>query len=118
MGLLLAGDYFRVKCLIRMEVAMENSFADRLKQLCSDYYNAYMETPPCPVSSYTRMNSLLAGTRKPTLEELVNISEAYDVSINYLLTGDELFPSLHLLKKEDAKHILDTIEELKPELDV
>lgn len=25
-----------------------------------------MEAPPCPVSSYTRMNSLLSGTRKPT----------------------------------------------------
>ena len=97
---------------------MENSFADRLKQLCSDYYNNYMEAPPCPVSSYTRMNSLLAGTRKPTLEELVNISEAYDVSINYLLTGDKLFPSLHLLKREDAELILNTIEKLRPEPDL
>lgn len=42
------------------------------------------------VSTHTRMNSLLAGTRKPTMDELVAISEAYDVSINYLLVGDEM----------------------------
>ncbi len=27
------------------------------------------------------------------MDELVQISEAFDVSINYLLTGDELFPN-------------------------
>lgn len=96
---------------------MDISFADRFKQLCDDYYSDYEDTPPCPVSSYTRMNSLLAGTRKPTLDELVKISEAYDVSINYLLTGDELFPSLHRLKKKEAEKILNTIEDLRPTSD-
>lgn len=72
---------------------MDKSFADRLKQLCDDYYNDYEDVPPCPVSSYTRMNSLLAGTRKPTMDELLNISEAFGVSVNYLLTGDDCFPS-------------------------
>lgn len=43
------------------------------------------------------------------------ISEAYDVSINYLLTGDELFPSYHQLKKKDIEHIMGDIERLKPE---
>lgn len=94
---------------------MNQTFSDRLKKLCNDYYNDYMETPPCPVSSYERMNSLLHGTRKPTVEELVKISEAYDVSINYLLNGDEMFPSLHRLKKAEAKRILSQIESLKPE---
>lgn len=93
------------------------SFADRFKQLCDDYYSDYEDAPPCPVSSYTRMNSLLAGTRKPTLDELIKISEAYDVSINYLLTGDELFPSLHRLKKKEAEKILTTIEDLRPTSD-
>lgn len=58
--------------------------------MLNDYYEIYMETPPMPVSTHTRMNSLLAGTRKPTMDELVAISEAYDVSINYLLVGDEM----------------------------
>ena len=40
---------------------MDNSFADRLRQLCDDYYNEYMDTPPCPLSSHTRMNSLFSG---------------------------------------------------------
>jgi len=57
------------------------------------------------------MNSLLAGTRKPTMDELVAISEAYNVSINYLLTGDEMFPSLHQLKKKDVDRILEEIED-------
>ena len=96
---------------------IDNSFAGRLRQLCNDYYSEYMDTPPCPVSSYTRMNSLLEGTRKPTMDELVKISEAFDVSINYLLTGDEMFPSLHMLDKEEAENILRTIEELRPEPD-
>ena len=96
---------------------MDDSFAGRLRQLCNDYYYEYMETPPCPVSSCTRMNSLLGGTRKPTMDELVKISEAFDVSINYLLTGDEMFPSLHMLDKEEAGNILGTIEELRPEPD-
>lgn len=96
---------------------MDKSFADRLKQLCAEYYNDYMEPPPCPVSSYERMNSLLGGTRKPTMDELIKISEAYDVSINYLLTGDEMFPSLHRLKKKEAENILRTIEELRPDSD-
>ena len=72
-----------------------------------------MDTPPCPVSSYERMNSLLEGTRKPAMDELVKISEAYDVSINYLLTGDEMFPSLRRLGKKEAEKILQAIEELR-----
>lgn len=97
---------------------MDQSFSERLKKLCDDYYCDYQDMPPCPVSSYTRMNSLLGGTRKPTMEELVKISEAYDVSINYLLTGDELFPSLHRLKKKEAEKVLSTIEELRPKPDI
>ncbi len=96
---------------------IDGKFSDRLKDLCSDYYETYMESPPVPVSTYTRMNSLLAGTRKPTVDELVAISEACNVSINYLLTGDELFPSLHQLKKKDANRILEKIEDLKPEIE-
>ncbi len=96
---------------------IDGKFSDRLKDLCSNYYEIYMESPPVPVSTYTRMNSLLAGKRKPTVDELVAISEAYNVSINYLLTGDELFPSLHQLKKEDANRILEKIEDLKPEIE-
>ncbi len=52
-------------------VKVDQSFSERLKELCGNYYNEYEDVPPCPVSSYTRMNSLLAGTRKPTLDELV-----------------------------------------------
>ncbi len=85
----------------------DGKFSDRLKDLCSDYYKTYMEIPPFPVSTYTRMNSLLAGTRKPTMDELIAISEAYDVSINYLLAGDKMFPSLRQLKKKDADRILE-----------
>ena len=96
---------------------MDKTFAGRLRQLCNDYYNDYMDTPPCPVASTERMNSLLGGTRKPTVNELVKISEAYDVSINYLLTGDEMFPSLHRLGKKDAESILRSIEELRPDPD-
>ena len=77
-----------------------------------------METPPIPVSSVERMNSLLGGTRKPTVDELIAISEAYDVSINYLLTGDELFPSLHLIPKKEQKRMLEEIEDLKPEVEI
>ncbi len=55
---------------------------------------------------HTRMNSLLAGMQKSTMYELVAMSEAYDVSINYLLVGDEMLPSLRQLKK-DADRILE-----------
>lgn len=96
---------------------MDKLFTERLKQICDDYYNYYMDVPPCPVSSYNRMNALLQGTRKPTIDELVKISEAFDVSINYLLTGDEMFPSLHSLEKKEAEKILWTIEKLKPRLE-
>ena len=65
-----------------------------------------------------RMNALLAGMKNPTMEELMAISEVYDVSINYLVNGDELFPSLHQLEKNDAKRILDEIEDLKPEAEI
>lgn len=96
---------------------MDKTFADRLGQLCNDYYNDYMDAPPCPVSSYERMNSLLRGTRKPTMDELIKISEAYDVSINYLLTGDTMFPSLHRLEKKEADNMIKAIEQLKLEPD-
>ena len=91
----------------------DGKFSDRLKGLCNEYYKTYKEVPPMPVSTHIRMNSLLSGTRKPTMEELVAISEAYDESINYLLTGDELFPSLRQLKKKDADRILEEIKDLK-----
>lgn len=92
---------------------IDGKFPERLKDLCNDYYETYMEVPPMPVSTHTRMNSLLAGTRKPTMDELVAISEAYDVSINYLLVGDEGFPSLRQINKEAANRILEEIKVLK-----
>lgn len=90
-----------------------DGFADRLKQLAADYYAATYDTPPIVTKTMERMNSLLAGTRNPTMEELIAISEAYDVSINYLVNGDELFPSLHSLDEKDTERILEEIEELK-----
>ena len=96
----------------------EQSFAKRLQEICNDYYETYMEKPTIPVSSMDRMNSLLGGSRKPTVEELITISEAYDVSINYLLTGDELFPSLHRIPMKDQKRLLEEIEDLKPEVGI
>ena len=95
-----------------------NGFAERLKQLCADYYETMMDDPPIVTNTMERMNSLIAGTRNPTMEELIAISEAYDVSINYLVTGDELFPSLHRLKKKDAEKVLNEIEMLKPEVEL
>ncbi len=93
-------------------------FAERLKQLCSDYFDETCgETPPIVTNTMERMNSLIAGTRNPTMDELVAISEAYDISINYLVTGDEWFPSLRRLKKRDAEKILNEIEDLKPEIE-
>lgn len=89
----------------------DTSFAERLGDLCDNYWD-----PPIPIN-VGRMNSLLAGTRKPTLEELVALSEAFDVSINYLLTGDELFPSLHRLPKKDADRFLKEIYLATPEMD-
>ena len=95
-----------------------DGFSERLTQLADDYFTeSGGETPPIPTKTMERMNSLLAGTRNPTLEELIAISEAYDVSINYLVSGDELSPSLHQLEKEDAERILDEIEDLKPEME-
>ena len=95
-----------------------DGFAERLKQLCVDYYETMMDDPPIVTNTMERMNSLIAGTRNPTMDELVTISEAYDVSINYLVTGDEWFPSLHQLKKRDAEKIMNEIEELKPEVEL
>lgn len=95
-----------------------DGFADRLKKLCNDYYDETCgDTPPVVTNTVARMNSLIGGTRNPTMEELIAISEAYDVSINYLVNGDEWFPSLRRLKKRDAERILDEIEELKPEIE-
>ena len=76
-----------------------------------------MEDPPVVTNTVERMNSLISGTRNPTMDELVAISEVYDVSINYLVTGDEWFPSLRQLKKRDAEKILAEIEMLKPEIE-
>lgn len=95
-----------------------DGFSERLKQLCVDYYETMMDDPPIVTKTMERMNSLISGTRSPTMEELIAISEAYDVSINYLVKGDEWFPSLRRLKKKDAKRILNEIEKLKPELEI
>ena len=83
----------------------DGRFAERLRELCNDWFETYCETPPIPEANPERMNSLLAEIRLPKVEELVAISEVYDVSINFLLTGDEMFPSLRQLKKKDAKRI-------------
>ena len=96
-----------------------DGFADRLKALEAEYFEThYHECPPIVTKTMERMNALSDGTKNPTMEELVAISEAYDVSINYLVTGDELFPSLRQLKKRDAQRILNEIEELKPEIEI
>ena len=101
-----------------MDTEMRKAFSDRLKELCDDYYMTYMDTPPVSASTVERMNSLLAGTRNPTYQELVQISEDYDVSINYLLTGDELYPNLHKIPQKDVQRLMDEIENLRPEPDV
>ena len=93
----------------------DTSFSENFREVVGDYYYRHQDTPPIPVRTMERMNSLLGGTRKPTIEELIAISKAYDVSINYLLTGDELYPSLHQIPEEDAERILMEIEDLKPE---
>ncbi len=92
-----------------------SDFSERLKQLCADYYYEEQDTPPMFASSMTRANALLDGSKKPTMDELSAISEAFDVSINYLLTGDEMFPSLHKLWKRDARKTLELIEDKRAE---
>lgn len=87
-------------------------FSENLKEICNDYYYNRLETPPCPLSM-ARMNGLLDGSKKPKIDELLILSEAFDVIINQLLTGDKLFPSLHELDEEDAERILAEIEELR-----
>lgn len=94
---------------------MRKAFSERLKELCDDYYETYCDEPPVSTSTVERFNSLLGGTRNPTYQELIQISIDYDVSINFLLTGDEMFPSLHHMDERKAKRILSQIEELKPE---
>ena len=101
-----------------MDGDMRKAFSDRLKELADDYYYTYQDTPPISAATPERMNSLLAGTRNPTYQELIQISEDYDVSINYLLTGDEKYPSLHRVPKRDAERLLAEIEELRPEPEV
>ena len=98
-----------------MDTEMREAFAARLRELCNDYYQDNMEDPPISASTVERMNSLLAGTRNPSYQELIQISNDYDVSINYLLTGDELYPSLHKLSRKEAKRILNEIDELRPD---
>ena len=88
-----------------------DGFSERFTQLAHDYYETTGIVPPQCTSSTERMNSLLRGTKHPTMRELIAISEGYDVSINYLVNGDELFPSIHQLEKKDAKRILDEIED-------
>lgn len=77
-----------------------------------------MDVPPVSTDTHERMNSLLSGTRNPTVVELLQISEDFDVSVNYLLTGDEKYPSLHQIGEDDAERILEEIESLKPEIDI
>ncbi len=101
-----------------MDADMRKAFSDRLKELADDYYYNYMDTPPISASTMERMNSLLAGTRNPNYQELIQISEDYDVSINYLLTGDEMSPSLHRVPKKDAERLMAEIEELRTEPEV
>lgn len=96
-----------------MGAEMRKAFSDRLKELCNNYYETYMDLPPVSAATVERMNSLLQGTRNPTLKELLQISEDYDVSINYLLTGDELYPSLHRISMKEAETIQGKIEKLK-----
>ena len=86
-----------------------HGFSMRFRELCEEYCDIEHPDPPIGGISDSRFNSLISGTRKPTPEELLIISEGFDVSINYLMTGDELFPSLHGLKKKDARRILDEI---------
>ena len=47
-----------------------DGFAARLKQLADDYYAETYDTPPIVTKTMERMNSLLAGTRNPTIELL------------------------------------------------
>lgn len=91
------------------------AFSDRLKELCDEFYYEAQDTPPISTDTMERMNSLLSGTRNPTIDELIQISEDFDVSINYLLTGDEMFPSLHRIDKKNAERLMEEIEELTPE---
>ena len=84
-------------------------FSKRFCDLCEEYCDIENPDPPVNGISSSRFNALTSGARKPTLEELLIISEGFNVSINYLITGDELFPSLHGLKKKDVKRILEEI---------
>ena len=84
-----------------------HSFSKRFRELCIEYCDIENPDPPVNGISESRFNSLISGTRKPTPEELLIILEGFNVSINYLMTGDELFPSIHGLKKKDAQRILD-----------
>ena len=84
-------------------------FSRRLRELCEEYCDVEHPDPPIEGITDSRFNSLISGVRKPSPEELLIISDGFDVSINYLLTGDKLFPSLHGLKKKDSRRILDEI---------
>lgn len=86
-----------------------HSFSERFRELCYEYCDVEHPDPPVDGIPAGRFNSLISGTREPTPEELLIISEGFNVSINYLMTGDELFPSLHGLKKKDSKRILEEI---------
>ena len=97
-----------------MEIYDWHNISKNLTRLCEEYDDGEAGEPPCPLS-VSRMNSILAGTHKPSLDELLILSEAFDVSINKLLKNDDLFPSLHGLKKRDQDRLLAEIAELKGE---
>lgn len=90
-----------------------NEFTRRFRELCEEYCDIEHPEPPCDGIPISRFNALISGKSKPTPEELLIISKGFDVSINYLLTGDKLFLSLHGLKKKDTQRLLEEIENLK-----
>lgn len=55
---------------------------------------------------YSAMNGFQDGSEKPEIDELLILSEIFNVSVNQLFTGDRLFPCLHELEDEDAKRLL------------
>ncbi len=63
-----------------------DGFAERLKQLCLDYYETMMDDPPIVTNTMERMNSLIAGTRNPTKEEArAKAEQEKDYALYYLI---------------------------------